>query len=171
MEHTELLAADVLLERGVKFNLPAPLPLRMLGKKELFFTVRYLTLGTIIRISRLYLKTGITADQLESMDHENVHELVESNAAIFSRISAVAILNSYIWGKLLARPLSWYLMHKLTLSKLCTLSYLLVIMCRVQDFTTTIRLISSMRITEKNLSQNIQGSQEEPQAASIAPGE
>src|SRR3546814_873903 len=155
MEHTELLAADVLLERGVKFNLPAPLLLRLFGKKELFFTVRYLTLGTILRISRLYLKTGITSDQLDNIDQENLHKLVDSNAAIFSRVAAVAILNSYLWGKLLARPLSWYLMHKLTLSKLCTLSYLLVIMCRVQDFTNTIRLISSMRITERNLSQDI----------------
>src|SRR3546814_18857152 len=110
-----LFPCTTLFRSGVKFNLPAPFLLRLFGKKELFFTVRYLTLGTILRISRLYLKTGITSDQLDNIDQENLHKLVDSNAAIFSRVAAVAILNSYLWGKLLARPLSWYLMNKLTL--------------------------------------------------------
>ena len=48
-----LAAANAILERGVRFRLPAPFWKRLLRKD--YVTIRYLKLGTIVEMSRATL--------------------------------------------------------------------------------------------------------------------
>ncbi|MGB4774086.1 MAG: hypothetical protein WBP45_02845 [Daejeonella sp.] len=150
---TETLAADTLLERGVKVSIPAPLFLRFFGKKNVSAVIRQPKLGTLMRISRLYLKTGITADQLAGIDHENAHQLVAKNGRMMAKIMATALLNGYWRGLLLTGLLAAWLIWKISPQKLCALVYLMVIFSGTQDFFNTIKLVADMKMTSPDLSQ------------------
>lgn len=170
-KNTEQLAAERILENGVRVKVPAPFFLRVFGKKQVGLLIRQPYLGTLMHISRLALKAGFDFDKIDSGDMDAAHRLISEHAGTASKIVAVAILNSKIKIKLFAGILSGWLNYKIKPRKLAEIIMTIVLLSGIQDFTSSIRLIRSLRVTApKNLSPAEQGSQEDTKA-SIAPGE
>ncbi len=156
--NTEFIAAETLLERGVKVKIKAPLLLRMFGKKTLAIRIKQPCFGTLIRISSYYLSAGITEEQLKEIDQEKAMALCAVHGKTFFLILATAILNGYLLGKLFTNPLALYLQWKVKPEALCALTELLVVFSGTRDFMSTIRSVRMMKITQPNLSPMSQGS-------------
>lgn len=167
----EQLAADRILENGVRVKVPAPFFLRVFGKKQVSLLIRQPYLGTLMHISRLALRAGFDFEKIDQGEIDAAHRLVSEHAGTASRIVAVSVLNSKVKINLFTRLLSGWLKYKIKPRKLAEITMTIVLLSGIQDFTSSIRLIRSLRVTApKNLSPADQGSHEDTEA-SIAPGE
>ena len=154
---TEKLAAEVLLDKGVAWRLPAPWFLRVFGKSTVLISVKPLRLGTLLELSRLYLAMGITEEKLSG----DVNQLIRSNVTMVTRIAAICVLNSRIQIKLFAGILSRFLLNRLTGNALLELMMFIITLSGASAFLSTIRLIGVMKMTSpRNLGPEEQGSQQ-----------
>ena len=160
MEHkTEKRAVEILLNEGVKFEIDARGLVRIFKKKHKFH-LRQAYLGTLLLLSKYYLKVGfdeqkITDDPLGASRLE-----ITKSAKTLAMISAIGMLNSKWKVRLFARPLAKWLLWRLTPQKLYELSMTIVVLNNTGDFMNSIRLMSALRITapkETNLSPADQG--------------
>lgn len=158
--HVEQRAAQTILERGVRVEIPAPLLLRFFGKRNITIVLKQPSLGTLIRMSDLYLSTGIVKSQLDDIELEAVIKLIGKHGKTFSKIIALAYLNGYWSGKLFSGLLTLWVL-KLPPQKISAIISLLFVCSGAEDFMTTIRLVQQMKITEPSLSPESQGSQQE----------
>jgi len=154
---TEIKAAKTLLQRGVEMQVTAPLLFRMFGKKHIKLVITQPSAGTLIRMSELYLSTGIADSDLEEIELRTAMRLIASHGKTFSRIIATAYLNSYIGEKLFARILAKMIL-RLSPQTICSFVTLLFLFGGTEDFMTTIRSVKKMKITAPTLSQATQGS-------------
>jgi hypothetical protein len=172
MKNTEQLAAERILESGVRVKVPAPLFLRLFGKKEIGLLIKQPYLGTLMHISRLTLKAGFDFEGLDKGDMEAAHDLVKQHTGTICRILSVSVLNSRVKINLFGRFVAGWLKWKIKPRKLAEIIMTIILLSGVQDFTSSIRLIRSLKVTTpRNLSPKDQGSQKENKKASIAPGE
>jgi len=169
---TEQIAAETILESGVRVKLPAPLFLRVFGKKEISVVIRQPYLGTLMHLSRLSLKADFDLDGIDQGKLDEAHKLMAEHGPTIARMAAVVILNGKLKIRLFSGLLANYLLWKLKPRRLIEVVILIITLSGVQDFTTSIRLIRSMKMTTpKNLSPQDQGSQQDEQPDCIAPGE
>ncbi|MBD1394260.1 hypothetical protein [Mucilaginibacter glaciei] len=154
----EQQAAATLLEQGIKVRVTAPLLFRVFGRKIIELVMLAPNQGTLLRISALYLSTGIQADELKEMDEGNAHALFTKHGRTLCSIIAVAWLHGYWRGKLFTRIVSRWLYWHLNNMQMLTIVNLLVMLSSKESFTTSIRLIATMKITAPNLSHENQGS-------------
>lgn len=154
----EKQAAERLLERGIEVRATAPLLLRILGKRTIALVVRQPCLGTLYRISLIYLAMGIGDERLADLDNENVHALFTKHGKALTEIAAQAILNGKWSGRLFGGILARWLFWKLNPVQLLTIANVLVSITGTEGFTTTIRLVRNMKMTQPNLSQTAGGS-------------
>jgi hypothetical protein len=152
----EQTAAETLLNKGIKVPVTAPLLLRVFGKDQLRLTITQPFLGTLYRISAVYLSTGLTGADIDALNEANAHHLFTDHGRQLARIAALGWLNGYWRGRLLSGMVARWLYWHLTPLQLLTLANVLVLLSSTQAFTNTIRLAASMRMT--NQSQTIQGS-------------
>jgi hypothetical protein len=152
----EKQAAARLLDKGIKVPAMAPLFLRVFGKRQVSFTVRQPFLGTLYRISLLYLEMNISDERLENMDAENVHVLFAQHGQTLAKIAAQAILNGHWSGKLLGGMLGRWLFWHLNSVHLLYIVKTLVSITGTDAFTNTIGLVRDMKMTTP--SQTAQGS-------------
>ena len=157
-QQTESFAAETLLERGVRVPIPTPFFFKWFGKKRMFIRLYQPYFGTLLRISRYYLSTGVTAEQLKEIEHEAALKLCAVHGPTFCKIIAVGLLNGFIAGALFTRPLAWCLRWSLKPEAMCALTFHLVVFGGTADFMNIIRSVKLMKITEPNLSQKSQGS-------------
>ena len=155
---TEKFAADTILQRGVAVKIPAPLFLRIIGKKTINLTVTSPFEGTMHRVASYYLGTGITTDQLEGITAEDALALMAKHGKTISKAVAVAILNGYVSGYLFTNFLAWYLRWHLTPNQMFTFTTLLVIHGGISDFIDTTKSVRKMTITQPKMGQKVQGS-------------
>lgn len=153
MQDIELLAAETLLQRGVKVQIVAPLLFRLFRKKTISFYLYQPSLGNKIRISSLYLKMGIKESDLQETTHENAEDLLVRHSHTLLRIVAINMFKGCFWPWLLNRPVAYYLKWKLTPQKLYALVDLIILFSGTKDFMNTIRSVKSMKITEPIVSQ------------------
>lgn len=146
-------AAETILQRGIKVALPAPLFLRLFGKKHIIVTLRSPFEGTMHRVAIYYLSTGLTQDNLEKLTTEEALALMAVHGKAIGKAVACAILNGYWSGKLLTRPFAWYLRWHLTPHKMFAFTTALLIYGGVSDFINTTRSIRTMKLTSPNLGQ------------------
>lgn len=135
----QLSAADTLLERGVRFRLPASLLSRLLGRD--WVTIRPLKLGTILEICRVSIEEGIDdVLKIYSSDAETIAKIAPACA----RCIAIAALNDK--KKIergvdkLTERLTWYVDAK------CIVDIYMIVksMWRVQDFMSITALMCQM---------------------------
>lgn len=148
MENIELLAAETLLQRGVKVQIVAPLLFRLFRKKTFVFYVFQPSLGNKVRTSRLYLKMGIKESDLKETTHENAENILVNHHYAMSRIIAICMFKGFFWPWLLNRPMALYLKWNLPPQKLYALVHLIILFSGTADFMNTIRSAKSMKITE-----------------------
>jgi hypothetical protein len=154
----EAKAVDTLLHRGVRIDIPKRSLLRYVGKKDRSFTIRQSYLGTLFEISRVALRLDYDEKRIADDAFSESKRLVKKHAKGMTLICAIAILNSW-WGiRLLAWPLSYYLLWRLTPQRLAQLSLTVMQLNNISDFINSIRLMSGARVTApKDLSPDDNG--------------
>jgi len=155
---TELNAVRTLLDRGIEVRVTAPLCLRAFGKKTVGFVLRQPYLGTLYRVSELYLSMEISEEALQSLDAENIHFLLTRHGGKLANIVAQAMINSYMGGKLFGGMLAAWLRWRLTPAQLVSAAYTIIALSGTEAFTNTIRLVRTMKVTAPNLSHTAEGS-------------
>jgi len=152
MEHNiEKRAANLLLERGVKVPVTAPLFLRLFGKKKINLIISAPTIATLTRIAEYYLDLNIKNTQDLTLPES--FELLQKHSKAMSIIIATIILNkrNKYW---MVKPLAYFLRGNIPMVELSTLFQLVILYGGVEDFINTIRLTEATRITmPMNLSQ------------------
>lgn len=159
MDITGRQAADTILDKGVRVQLPAPFLLSLVFVRSVGFILRQPTLGQLLRVSSVALAAGFDLGNLESGGINEAHRLVKQHARALAKIAALLMLRGRLRGQLFAGLLARWLVWKLTPRKLAEITLISVAMSGIEDFTSTIRLIGAMRITHpKNLSHDSDGS-------------
>ena len=154
----ERLAAETILQRGVRLKVRAPFLLRCLGKKTVSLTITMPTAGTLARISSHYLSTGLKSHQLEDTTVEQAHALMAIHGKSINRAVACAILNGYWSGKLFTRLMAWYLKWHAEQHQIAAIASMLLIYGGVSHFINTTRSVRAMKTTTPHLGQKNQGS-------------
>lgn len=155
---TEKKAAKSLLDRGISIAVGAPWLLRIFRKKQIKLIVHQPRLGTLYRISDLYLQMNIDIEKMQGMNVNEALTTLHNSVKIMSRIVACAILG-YWGGKFFSRLLAGYIFRNAKPNELYLLFYSVIMFSGVKDFLNTIRLASVMTMTEPmNLSPEEKGS-------------
>lgn len=141
----EKRAANLLLKRGVKVSVLAPLFFRLFRKKNVEFVITAPTAATLIEISDIFLSMRI-----EKMDGLTVTEgfnYLKNHSKSMTKIVAVSIINNprKMW---FSKILTWFLSSRLTQEELSYLFHLIVVHGGIEDFINTIRLMEVMTITK-----------------------
>ena len=146
----ESLAERVMSAAGIS------LPLRLPGGSRIRGEMRVTTLESRCRMARMYLKLGVTHEELRAYTFEQKLEFMVKHTNTVSRMVAYAIVRGRVSGRLLNRPVAWMLrncMHPAALEEAWMIA--LSTMSTV-PFGSTIRLAEVMRLTAPNLSQRKQ---------------
>lgn len=149
-----LQAANAILERGVRFRLPAPFYIRLL-KKDIV-TIRHLKAGTIIEFSRVVVENKLE-EAVVMGDYERLSKTVEPCA----RCIAISILNDKRKIKRRLDKLTQKLLWKISDASLVDIFLNISRLSRVQDFMNITRFYLTqmeMMMNPKNLGQNDDGS-------------
>lgn len=166
-------AADVLLDRGVRVQLPAPLLYRLVGAREVSLTITRPKLGTLIAMSKLAAGMNVNLDELSGDAIGKSFRIVAEHGDSVAMFVAIAILNSKRGIDRKAKRLAHRLKWNLSTDRLAELFAVVILMSGVQDFLTTIKFVqqSNLMTRRTSLSQEESGSIEAGSKASIAPSD
>lgn len=141
----EKRAAKVLLKRGVKVEILAPLFLRIFGKKTISLQITSPTANTLILIAEKYLSMNI--EKTEDLSIPEAFSILKNHSQSMTDIIAISILNDYkkMWMRKL---LSRFLGSRLKQEEINYLFHLIIVYGGVEDFISTIRLMEATRITK-----------------------
>lgn len=154
----EEFAVDTILQNGVKVLVPAPFLLRLFRKKTINLTVSSPFEGTMHRVAKYYLSTGLTLDKLENLTVEQAAVLHVKHGKAISKAVAVAVLNGYLKGMFFTNFLAWYLRWHLKSQQMFTLVTFLIVHGGTQDFISTTKSVRSLKLTAPSLGQKVKGS-------------
>lgn len=152
MKQIEAQAADALLDRRLKINLPAPWPLRLFGRRTIPIWMKLPVGQNLIRISRLFVQMGIDPKKVTAESFGTVLEYIGLHGVTVSRIIAYGLIRGSFSAWLLNRPLAWYIRNHATLPNMAELVRIIALLSGAEAFVTIIRSVSEMRITEPTLS-------------------
>lgn len=144
---TETLAEKIMSDAGIS------LPLGLIGGKHIRWVMRVPNLQSRCRMQRMYLKMGVTYEELKAYTFEQKLEFMVNHTATVSRMVAYAIVRGWLLGWLLNRPVAWMLracMHPAALEEAWMIA--LGTMNTV-PFGNIIRLEEVMSLTAPSLSQ------------------
>lgn len=142
--HTELKAANILINQGVKVQVAAPLFLRLFGKKTITLVIRALSPYALIKVAHEFLQMNI--ENTGEMDLKEAFKLAKTRSRQMTKIICIAFLakREKMW---LAGIMAWWLSNKITENRLAYLYQLVVVYGGIEDFINTIRLTEATRIT------------------------
>ena len=104
----ELLAGIALEDGGIS------LPLRTVFGKTFRVTMRTPSTRSLIRISRKYLEIGVTPEEYDGYNFDQVARFNLAYSKDISRMVAYGIVRGPVLGRLLNRPVSWLLRNLMT---------------------------------------------------------
>ncbi|MBW6491955.1 MAG: hypothetical protein K0B15_12260 [Lentimicrobium sp.] len=157
---TESKAVDTLLNEGAIFTVEARGLLRLFGKKSIRIHIKQPYLGTLLLISKEYLKIHLDETKLAESAYQNSYMLVPENAKRIALIVSYAILNNRLKIKLFSTLLAKWLMWRINPGKLFKVMTIVVMISNVASFTNSIRLIQAFRMMkpkEESLSRDSTG--------------
>ena len=131
---------DVLLDKGLVFKA---------GKKNFYIKQPYL--GTLDYLSAEYIKFDVNREKLSNEDSMVIFEeqkrMISPNAKICSRIVAIAVLNNPWKINFLTWIYAFIFRWTLTPKDLMKLTSIILRASNLQDFTSSIALLSVNRTT------------------------
>lgn len=136
----------------------SPFFLRWLGIPYLFLTIRSPYEGTLIRVARYYLSSGLTLENISDATAEEALSIMATHGKVIHKAVATAWLNGYLAGKLFTKPLAWYIRWSCTSEQVMGIASIILLYGGVQDFMTTTRSVHYLKVTEPNLGQKKKGS-------------
>lgn len=107
----EIENADVILDVGVSIPLSQ---IRVpFTKKHLTWrvTMRRPTMGSLMRIAKLYLRMGVKVEELQTMTKEQQFELLANHGDKIAEIVMIAILRDRVRIWLFGGVLKWWLLN------------------------------------------------------------
>lgn len=150
-KQAEKQVADLLLKRGVKVKVKAPLFLRWFGKKTLSLVVKVSTVRTLVKIADISLNIDVSLNK--EINLQQATTAVKQYGKPMSKIVALAILNSATknWR------LGWLAQHlykNMSATEMYYIYQMIMLYGGYEDFINTIRFTQATRITKPmNLSQ------------------
>ena len=146
MSPVEARAADALLDRRLKLNLPAPWLLRIFGCKTIPLWVKLPTAGSLIRMSSLFARMEIDLQHLHDGNFGSVLEQIAKHGVTTSRIIAYGLLRGSWSARLLNRPLAWYIRSHMPMLGLAELATIIVLMSTSESFVSIIASVASLNL-------------------------
>ena len=153
MREVEQLAADALLDRRLKINLPAPWLLRVLGKRTIPVWVRIPVGNSLIRMCKLFARMDIDAKRLTEGNFGTVLEYIGKHGVTASRMIAYGMLRGPLSSLLLCRPLAWYIREHMTMRDMADLTKIIVAMSTSEAFVDIILAVSMIDMLTPTTSQ------------------
>lgn len=144
----ERLAAKILADNGIS------LPLRLLGGKHIRWVMRVPNHESRIRMTKMYLKMGVTYDDLKACTFEQKLEFIAKHTGTVSRMVAYAIVRGWFLGWMLNRPVAWMLRNCMHPAALEEAFIIAISVMNTVPFGHTIRLAEVMNLMSPSLSQN-----------------
>ena len=141
MTPVEAMAADALLDRRLKINLPAPWLLRIFGRKTVPIRVKLPTAGSLIRMSSLFTRMDIDLQHLHDGNFGSVLEQIAKHGVI-----AYGLLRGTWSARLLNRPLAWYIRQHMPMQGLAELAKIIVLMSTSEAFVSIIASVASLNL-------------------------
>lgn len=148
---TEIQAAQVILEKGSRFEIPAPFFYRLIGKSTLEFEFCKPCAATCLEVIDLRLNMAVTDEEFEHMTIERSLSILKEHGYTISKIVAIVALRGSKSYKLVSedwlakqllkhKSFSWLLekMHEITLGS------------GLQDFMIIIGLLKTLRLMKPN---------------------
>lgn len=142
-------AADVLLDRGVRVKVPAPVWYRLFGVKEVSVTLYRPKLGTLIAMSRISADIDVDFDKLTDGSFKEAYDLCHRYGEQIAKWVAVALINDKRGIERQANRLARRLMWGMPTDRLAELFTLVVLLSGVQDFMTTIRFVQQSNVMRR----------------------
>ena len=152
-------AAEILLDAGVSVPLKGiRIPFR---KKPLTIrlTMRRPRLSTQIRIARIYLGMGVTAEQMEKFTKEEEMRFLADHGKDVARMMAMAVCCTTLRTRLFGRPLAWVIRHWVEDVYIRAALQQFILLLGTQSFTNIIRSVQMTNPLRLRLSQKRKGSQ------------
>ncbi|HQB47415.1 MAG TPA: hypothetical protein PK785_00950 [Bacteroidales bacterium] len=138
-KNVELAAAELLLDRGAAFHMPAPYFLKLLGKRQIKLVIRQPRLGQLLYLTDLPDVRGGKKQEKQLITEENIDKTCRAVAAL---------LLSKKWKvKLFRSPLARHIKKHMSAYQLQKLVIMIHLYGRGEDFISTIKLLSAMRMT------------------------
>lgn len=138
-----LQAANAILERGVRFRLPAPFYKRWFKNDTV--TIRHLKAGTIIEFSRV-----VIGNELENAVALGDYEFLLKSIEPCARCIAIAILNDERKIERQADKLTKKLLWRIADVSLVEIFMKISVLNRVSDFTDITKFFLTMTATMMN---------------------
>ena len=158
MKRIEAAAANALLDRRLKINLPAPWLLRLFGWRTIPIWVKLPVAANLIRISHLFVQMGIDPKTVTAESFGTVLEYIGRHGVTASRIIAYGLIRGSFSAWLWNRPLAWYIRNHSTLPNMAELVKIITVISGAEAFVSIIRSVSQMTLTDPTLSQTETGS-------------
>lgn len=152
MNSAEMNAADAILDRRLRINLPAPRLMRLFGCRTVPVFVKRPVAQNLFRMSRLFAKMDIDLKKVRAGELGTLLECIGRNGVTVSRVIAYGMIRGNIAAFLLNRPLGWYLRCNMDMRGMAELAKIIVLISGGEDFVSTIMSVSSLRLTEPTLS-------------------
>lgn len=153
MNIIEMNAADSLLNRRLKINIPAPWLLRKLGLPTIPVFIKRPVAQNLLRMASLFSRMDIDLKELKAGELGTLLECVGRNTVTMSRIIAHGMIRGNISAFLFNRPLASYLRSYMDMRGMAELTKIIVLICGGEDFVPIITSVSSLRLTEPTESQ------------------
>ena len=158
MNVIEMNAADAILDRRLKINIPAPWIFRLFGKRTIPIWVKRPVGQTLIRMSRLFVEMDIDIKKLRAGELGSMLECIGKNATTVSRIIAHGMIRGTMASFLLNRPLAWYLRCYMDMRTMAELTKIIVLLTSPEDFMSIITSIATLNLMSPMVSQKKEGS-------------
>ena len=155
MNTVEFRAAETLLDRGVAVHFPAPLLLRLFGKKRITVKIQSPMGGTLVQISSYYLQLGLDVAKVNEIPFNELVGKQLRHTKTIAKLVACALLNDRLLSLLFTPLLAFYLMNKLTLRAMCTVMEIVILQGGIEDFTHIISLGQTLNMMKPKVSQQI----------------
>ncbi len=158
MDQVELKVAEALLDTGVSVPFRAirlPFSKRVV---QLRATMRRPKLGSRIRISRHYLKLGVTADQVDAFTIDEQMEFLAKHGRRLSKMIALTICRGFISGKLFTSIVAFIIREFVPDEFILGAQREFIDLLGTQSFTTIIRSGQKVNLMAPRLSHENKGS-------------
>lgn len=146
----EIREAQVILEKGSRFEVPAPFFLRLFGKKTITLILHDPTAAVCLELTAMRLSMGVSDEEFEIMSIENGLKLLAEHGETIARMLAFGILrgkkSNWLFGKWLANRL----LNNYKFSTLLDMMHILTLGSGLQDFINIIGLMKAIRLTKPN---------------------
>jgi hypothetical protein len=147
MKRTEASAAEALLDKRVRVNIPAPWLLRLVRIRTVTLRFHRPVYAQLLRIARAYVRLDIDLAELEQGDVPVLFSAIAEKGTVASRIIALGLIRGPVASFLFARPLAWYIRGHIDALAMAELTKLIVLLSGGENFAPIIRSIAHMRVT------------------------